>query len=101
VFEFMQAPLDVGFLIIDEENPHDPSPVGSDTTGNVTLMIWVCFILKKMCHRKLPSCLPEPVRNSLGRLVELVRIPLDDSLRLWAYWRLFHIEQVLILCPFG
>jgi hypothetical protein len=45
LFEFLQATVDVGFPIINEENSHRPPPVGRDATGSNPLMIPMSFVL--------------------------------------------------------
>jgi hypothetical protein len=101
MFEFMQAQLDVGFFIINEENSYDPPPVGRDTTRRKTLMIPMRFVLGWVWHDKPLSYPPEPVWDPPARLMELVRIPLSHTLHSWGHWQLFNIAQAVVVCLIG
>ena len=69
-FEFMQAAVDVGFPVINEENSYRPPPVGRDATGSNSLMIPMSFVLDWVCHGKPLSRPPGAGSGFPDRLTE-------------------------------
>src|ERR1019366_464327 len=63
-FEFLQAAFDVGFPIVNEENPYDPPPESLDMTGSKILMVPIWFVLRWVWHGKPLSCPPQSARKS-------------------------------------